>query len=973
MFSVDSCATVRHMKKNNNSSAFSRLWLAGPGILALALVLFAVSCATGTETATETRIDQEQSSPVVENNPSLLNGRLENGLDYYILPNAEPSNRVFLRLVVNVGSIMETPDQLGLAHFVEHAAFLGTKEFSESEIVAYLESLGMRFGPDINAYTSFDETVYMLQVPADDPEKIERGLHILQQWAHAVSFPEERILRERNVILEEWRYGQGAQQRLRDAHFPVIFKDSLYAERLPIGDPAVFMEAGPEELREFYETWYRPDLMAVVAVGEFDPEEMEARITRIFSGIPAHTDPQPRPVPDVPAHSGTLISTASDPELTYSSITIYNRMPSLVLSHEEDYRRSWTHDLFSVALSRRIEEKEMNPDFPMLAAGAGFSELVRIRDAAFLYGISETELLIPALEELILMILEVQQHGFTESEIESARRALLRSYQDAWNERDFIPSGYFAGQLSQAYLTKGPAPGIVQEWELASRIIPDIDSTEVSRIADAYLQTDNQVITISVPEYYEEYLPTNSEIADFITEIRSRHIEARERTDQEGRGLMEELPAPGSIINRNYIEEINLHEWQLANNMMVYLLPTDFRSDEILLFSYALGGHSLVEDEQFHASNLAASTAWISGLADFPRAELNTVLAGHSVDLSAYIDYYDHGFYGESSRDDVELMFQLAHLYSSSPRIESDGFNFLMRHVQTSLQARRSDPDAVFADHLQDISAAGNIRYRSLKEADLDAIDIEDVRQSYHNRFSDLGGSIFFLVGAFEPEDMTELVETYIASLPGSNTVSERIPRTKEARQGIIEEEIAHGQADSSRAAVVYHGEYDGRLETDYMIAALADSLRIRLREVLREDEGGTYGVSISHGSESYPEGSYHIQIDFNTSPSRVAELTARIHEETERLRTEGPDEGLLQRVREIHLRDYESNLESNDWWLWELYRFHLRGNELTDIPAQEEWINALSQEQLQEAANRFLRYDRYIQLIMHPAEQTGE
>ncbi|GAB6088818.1 M16 family metallopeptidase [Spirochaeta dissipatitropha] len=961
------------MKKKKHTSAFKRLRPAGLYILALALILFAASCATGTETETETAaetlIGREKSSPAIENNPALLSGRLENGLDYYILPNAEPSNRVFLRLVVNVGSIMETPEQLGLAHFVEHAAFLGTEDFSESEIVGYLESLGMRFGPDINAYTSFDETVYMLQVPADDPEKIERGLHILQQWAHAVSFPEERIIRERGVIQEEWRYGQGAQQRLRDAHFPVIFKDSLYAERLPIGDPAIFMEAGPAELREFYKTWYRPDLMAVVAVGEFDPEEMESRINSIFSTIPGNPDTQPRPVPEVPVHSGTLISTASDPELTYSSITIYNRMPSLTLSHEEDYRSSWTHDLFAVALSRRIEEKEMNPDFPMLAAGAGFSELVRIRDAAFLYGISETELLIPALEELILMILEIQQHGFTESEIESSRRQLLRSYQDAYNEQDFIPSSYFAGQLSQSYLSGGPAPGIVQEWELASRIIPDISSTEVSQAADAYLQADDQVITISVPEYYEAYLPSNDEIADFIAEIRSRHIEASERSDRSGGGLMEELPASGSIISRDYIEDINLHEWQLSNNMKVYLLPTDFRSDEILLFSYAFGGHSLVEDDQFHASNLAASTAWISGLADFPRAELNTLLAGHSVDLSSYIDFYDHGFYGESSRDDAEIMFQLAHLYSSSPRLENEGFSFLMRHIQTSLQARRSDPDAVFADRLQDISAAGNIRYRSLRENDLEDVSIEGVRDSYVSRFSDLGGSVFFLVGAFEPDDMAELVETYIASLPGSDAASERIPRARKVSQGIIEEEIAHGQADSSRAAVVYHGSYDASLKNDYLIAALADTLRIRLREVLREDEGGTYGVSISHGSESFPTGTYRIQIDFNTSPSRVTELTARIHEETERLGTEGPDESLLQRVREIHLRDHESNLESNDWWLWELYRYHINGNELTDIPVQKEWIDELSLEQLQEAANQYLRNDQYIQLIMHPAE----
>jgi zinc protease len=904
---------------------------------------------------------------LVVSNPQLVHGTLENGIQYFILENNEPSNRIFLRLVVNVGSILERDDQLGLAHFVEHGAFLGTEDFHESEIVGYLESLGMRFGPDINAYTSFDETVYMLQIPADDPAKLDRGLKILQQWAHAVTFPEERILRERGVILEEWRVGQGIQQRLRDAHFPSIFLNSLYAQRLPIGKPEIFTQAGPEELREFYQTWYRPELLAIVAVGVVDPVQIETQIRDVFSEIPGSSHSVNRPDFPIPPIEQRILSLAGDPELTYASITIYNRLPALAMTTEQDLRTKWTHDLFSVALARRIEEEELNPNFPLLATGAGYGDLVRSRDAAYLYGVSETELLLPALGEILRLVQEVRQDGFTQNEIDAAKRRLLRSYQDSFNERNFIQSNYFASQLTQSFLTGRPAPSIEQQWELAQTIIPTISREDVQRVSQIYLSDTDQIITISVPEYLLDTMASEEELLDFFNVLLNQEVVSRQLNDQSLSNLMETIPSPGSIVQEVVLEEIGVIEWKLSNGMTVYLKPTEFRNDQILVASYTLGGHSITNDDLFQNSNIATTVASLSGLGNFSRTELNSILDGTSVQVSSYIDFYDHGFIAESSRDDLETLFQLIHLQSVAPRIEEEAYHFLMRNLQTSLQARSADPNALFSDTLQDLFAGDDVRRRSLRIDQFNSTSTDLVRSIYLNLFQDLKDSNFFLVGAFQPEEIRTLVKTYLATLPSSNLPSTRVAYPNRLSQGRIIRQIAHGQADASRAAVVFRGEYDGTIETTYLVRALADVLRIRLREALREDEGGTYGVRVTATTEAFPQPRYSIQIDFNTAPDRVVGLTERIHQEIALLTNSGPSADLLQRVQEIHRRDHEANLKSNSWWLWELYEKQIRGQELQSISQQNQLISALTAQEIQRAAELFLPGDSYIQLIMLP------
>ncbi|AFG38617.1 M16 family metallopeptidase [Spirochaeta africana] len=914
--------------------------------------------------------ETESRGETLPTDPQLTIGRLDNGLTYYIRRNPEPENRVFLRLVVNAGSILETESELGLAHFVEHAAFLGTKDFTHDQIVAYLESLGMRFGPDVNAYTGFDETVYMLQIPADDPEKIERGVHILQQWAHAVSFDPQRVETERGVILEEWRVGRGAEQRLRDLQFPILFRDSRYAERLPIGEPEVFMQASPEDLRAFYERWYRPDLMSVIAVGDFDPARMEELLQSYFADIPPHEEPQERPLYPISQHDETLFAPFSDPEAGHSRVTVYTKHPPRQLQTENDYLETLRHRLFAVIMNERFADISRSADAPFLAAGAAQGNLVRTASGTMLQAVTEEDRIAEGFEAILVEAVRARSHGFSESELERARQRLLRSMQTAYNERNTTPSGQYAAEYTRHFLENEAVPGIAYEWELTRRLLPAITVEEINTVADSYLSPENRVVTVSAAETENLQMPDESLLSAILGDVLDRDIpplESAEYLDQ----LISDLPTPGTIRSQEHHQDVEVTEWTLDNGVTVLLRPTDFRSDEVRLHAFQRGGLSLAEDQDYHAALLAAPLAEQSGVAHLNRTQLDQLLSGQRVSLSPFIHDYSHGFTGSSSSADIETLLQLVHAYAVSPRFDRDSYNFLMRQLRASLDRRRDQPDAVFADRLQELTAAGDIRRLPLQTDDLVKADYDSAVSQYLKRFSDLSGLTVILVGNLDLEELEPLITQYLATLPVGGELQEAVPRSGSLPRGRIQDQLRFGQEDSSRAALVFTGEFSAAPEIDYARAALADALRIHLREVIREGEGGTYGVQVSSGSEKFPFGRYRYTIGFNTDPQRVEHLTQRVHDEIQLIREDGPATDIVQRVQETHRRDHESNLRSNGWWLSRLGSARFHNEPLRSILERPDYIESLSAETIQQAARQLLATDEYIQLIMYPRADT--
>ena len=458
--------------------------------------------------------------------PKVTIGKLDNGLTYYIRHNEKPEDKVELRLAVNAGSILEEENQLGLAHFLEHMAFNGTKNFEKNELVSYLQSVGVKFGMHLNAYTGFDQTVYILPIPSDSAEVLNTGLQILEDWAHNISLQEEEIDKERGVVLEEWRLDRGAEQRMRDEYLPVIFEGSRYAERLPIGKKAIVESFEYETLRRFYRDWYRPDLMAVIAVGDIDVNEMEKKIKAQFSKIKMPEDPKPRRDYEVPAHEETLVSIVTDPEASFTRVNLIYKKDAIEEKLIGDYRNILKRQLYSSMLNSRLQEIQQQADPPFIYAASYYGGLgARTKEAyQSIAVVGET-----GVEKGFRTIVEenerVKRHGFTQSELERAKQELLTQYEKAYNERDKTESKVYADEYIRHFLDEEPIPGIEEEYKYATTFVPEMELEEIDQLADEWITEDNRVVLITAPEKEGVELPSEERVKKILDEVQQSEIE----------------------------------------------------------------------------------------------------------------------------------------------------------------------------------------------------------------------------------------------------------------------------------------------------------------------------------------------------------------------------------------------------------------------------------------------------------------
>ena len=589
-------------------------------------------------------------------------GQLDNGLRYVIRNNQKPENRVELRLVVDAGSVLEDEDQQGLAHFAEHMAFNGTKNFAKQELVDYLELIGMRFGPDLNAYTSFDETVYMLTVPTDSAEVVETAFQILEDWAHQISFEAEEIDKERGVVIEEWRLGRGAQQRMFDKQLPIILKDSRYAVRLPIGQKAVLDTFQHETLRRFYRTWYRPDLMGFAAVGDIEPAAIEALVQEYFAPIPAIESPRERTVFPVPDHEETLFAIASDPEATHNSVSIYYKMDLRPQGTVSTYRRSLIEALYHRMFNQRLHELTKQPEPPFLGAYSGQGRWLRSKEFFVLGAGVQNNGFGAGLEALLLEAARVREHGFTSSELEREKKEMLRGMEQSYRERDKQQSSGFAAEYVRHLLTDEAIPGIAKEYELYQELVPGIAIEEVNALASEWTSEKNRVIAVEAPEQEGIAVPNEQDLLAIFAEVAQQEIApyAEEVSDDP---LVAQVPAPAEIVERSQIPEIGVTWWTLSNGIRVCLKPTDFKNDEILFRAYSPGGHSLVPDADYMAASTATSVVSEGGIGQFNKIELEKKLAGKVVRVSPWISSLREGLSGSASPEDVQTMFELIYAF----------------------------------------------------------------------------------------------------------------------------------------------------------------------------------------------------------------------------------------------------------------------------------------------------------------------
>jgi zinc protease len=947
--------------------------LGAASALAVATVGLAVAAAalTGVAGALSEAAAQEQQSlsEPVPFDPQATVGTLSNGLIYYIRQNSRPENRAELRLVVNAGSVLEDEDQRGLAHFLEHMAFNGTENFEKQELVNYLESIGMRFGPNINAFTSFDETVYMLRVPTDDPDILATGFQILEDWSHGVAFDPEEVEKERGVVIEEWRLGRGAMARIRDQQLPILFQGSLYAERLPIGDRETLESFEHEALKAFYRTWYRPDLMAVVAVGDFQAADIEALIRKHFQGLEASASPAPRPRVEVPVDHPTLFALASDPEVPNTQVGVIYKRPARQVRTLAAFRQRLVEDLYSSMFNRRLFELTQQAEPPFLSGGVGLGRFARALETYQLFALVEDGGIETGLEALLTEAERVSRHGFTQSELERERRELLRALESRYAEREQQESARYAGEYMTHFLYGSPSPGIEAELEITREFLPGIGLEEINRLADEEISDEGRVVLVSAPSKEGSELPGEDQLLAVFTAVEGKEISPYEDVAT-GTTLVSEPPAPSPVVSERTIEEIDLTVWELGNGVRVLLKPTDFKADEILVRAYSPGGTSLVADEDLLPASTADVVVARGGVGDLSLVDLDKFMAGKVAQLSPYISPLTEGLSGEASPQDLETLFQLAYLYFTAPRKDSTAFLAYRALLEGLLENRDADPRAAFQDTLSITLAQGHPRVRPFTMERLEELDLEESFDFYRDRFADASDFTFILVGSFEPKTLRPLVETWLGGLPSLRREESWRDVGIDPPTGVVRKEVRKGIEPQSRTRLVFAGPAIYSVEEDHVLETLASILDIRLRERLREDLGGTYGVSVSASLQGDPDPEYAFRIGFGSDPARVQELVGVVFQELEAFRLEGPTEEEVQKVRESQRRAKETNLRENRYWAGQLSALDRYGLDLTLVESYE-LIEGWSAEQVREASVRYLSPDHYVQVSLFPEERV--
>ena len=910
--------------------------------------------------------------------PTVVRGTLGNGLVYYVKHNEEPRERAHLSLVVKAGSILEEEEQRGLAHFVEHMAFNGTERFAKQEIVEYLESIGSTFGADLNASTGFDYTQYFLEIPTDDPEILETAFQILSDWAFAITFAPDEIELERGVILEEWRLRRGFGARFQDNWFPLIFGDSRYNERSPIGLPEIIETAPAQRLRDFYERWYRPDLMTVIAVGDFDTEVIEAKVRQYFAPPPEGEAGQAsaavgsatdRPRYGVPEHDAPRVNVFSDPEAPATQIFLLRKLPPETGQDLAALRRIVVERLAFMMLNARLFERGQVEDPPYLGASGAGGSFVEPVDLVQFGAWVEQDAVEPGFAALLEETQRARRHGFTESELAREKTNLLSAAERVYKERDQRESANLAQEYADHFLSGTPVPGIEAEWDLYQMLLPQISLAEVDAVAASWSEPGNTVLLVMRPDGSDGKSDDDleSELQAQLAAADTLEVDPYEDEFADV-PLLATLPTPGTIDSEEQIESIDALKWTLSNGITVIAKQTDFKNDEVVFGAFSPGGNSLVADADHVSALYAAQLVSGSGVGLHDNVTLDKLLTGKRVSVSPYIAELFEGFSGRTSPDDMETLFQLITLYATAPRLDPVYFSTYETSLRSVAETRADQPDAVFSDAVTTVLSQNHFRRRPLTLELLDELSMERAEAVYADRFADMGDATFVFVGAFDWETLRSLTATYLASLPSTGRAEQWRDVGIDPPTELEDHVVRSGIEPRSLTALLFAGDMVWSRQEALTLTAAGEMLQIRLRERLREQLGGTYSVGVNAGSRLLPDPEYQISVFFGSDPARAEELLKEVAEELDWLR-DGGEQEYLDTVKELLRTPRAEQLRDNGFWLNQIQAAMQRGESFTAIIGFDEWLDALTLEQVAAAARLYLTENRSVRVVLLPED----
>ncbi len=909
--------------------------------------------------------DSPDTSPPLAMDRDVVTGKLDNGLTYYIRHHEKPENRVLLWLAVDAGSVLEDDDQRGLAHFVEHMAFNGTKRFAKNTLIDFLEKAGIDFGADLNAFTSFDETVYQLQVPTDDPGVVAKGLDILEDWASAISFDGQEVEKERGVVVEEWRRGRGASQREFDKQWPVFLKGSKYADRKPIGEKEILEKAPVAALKRFYDDWYRPNLMAVVVVGDVDPKAMEKEIRARFAPLKNPAKERPRPAVPVPMLDHTRALVFTDPEMSQTSVEISIKGEKQELRTENDYRVRLIEGLFHGMLRARLDEIRQKPDAPFVFAFTSTSTTGRAVDVFNLTAGAKAGRVEDALSTILTEVERVKQHGFLASELERERARSLRQAERNAAEKATVDGRAYAFRTVRHHLERRTMVSRDDELALTKRMLPTVKLEEINALAGRWTSQKDRLIAASGPA--RDKIPGERELLALAAGVAKTKVAAYQDHVESGE-LIAHAPTPGAVTKKEEIPEIGVTVWTLSNGIKVVLKPTDFKNDEVLFEAFSPGGHSLVPDRRFRSAQFADQIVMRSGVGDHDAVALRNLLAGKMATVSPFIGELEEGIRGSASPRDLELAFKLIYLNITAPREDEAAFDSWRAASKEFVKNRDLAPQRVFFEQLGAFAAGDHFRRQPLSTEVLDDVDMKAALQIYRERFADVSDLTFMFVGNLDLAKLEPLVTTYLASLPSAKRTKEKWKDVGvRAPAGVKKLAVRKGQDPKSFVSLEFHGNVRWTPELELDLDILAEVLDIRLREVLREDMSGVYSVFSNGSIQRRPKQRYEYRVGFGCAPENADRLRNAVFEIATSIRKDGVAAEVVEKVREKRRRALETQLKENRFWLTQLARSYRFGTDPKEILQFEKRLERITPPNVKAAAKRFINTKSLIEGRLWP------
>jgi len=907
---------------------------------------------------------------IIPNDPNAIIGKLPNGLTYYIRKNTEPNKRAELYLANKIGSLMESEEQLGLAHFTEHMAFNGTKDFPKNEMINYLQKAGVRFGADLNAYTGFNQTVYQLPIPTDSVEVFKTGFKILANWAGKVTMDGKEIDNERGVIVEEDRQrGKNAQQRMSNQLLPFLLANSQYAKRIPIGKVEILNSFTHDKIRSFYADWYRPNLQSVIAVGDFDVKEVENLIKQNFSELKNPASPRPRVNYDLPDNAQPLVKIATDKEQPYNVVQVIYKQHEGPVKTDADYKKSLIQSMINNMLAGRIQELTQKGGAPFLFAQSaygsyqgglvwGISALTTVAVSPTTAGIEK------ALKAALAENERMAKFGFTAGEFETVKKKIEAGMEKQYKEKDKTKSAVYVQQYLDNFLTGTSIPSADYKYEETKKILASLTLVEVNAVAKTLVTKDNQIIVVQAPEKDAKDLPTETQL---ITAVKTAGDGVTPYVDNTvNKPLIAKLPTAGKIVSETKNDKVGITTLTLSNGVKVVLKPTDFKNDQVIFTSFAKGGSSLASNDDFQSAENANLVAQ-SGVGDFNPTQLTKYLAGKTASASAYIDSEYQGFSGSSSPKDLETAFQLIYARATNPRKDVEIFNKNISDYKVITANKNSSPTSVYADTVQAVMANYHKRGMPTTLQDIDKISLDKAYAFYKDRFADASGQTFVFVGNFEVEKMKPFITTYLASLPTLNRNENFVDNGINPPKGKVSKTVYKGLEDKATVQLMFHDDYVYNADNNVQLDALKAALEIKILERLREKESGVYSPGVDLSVQKYPTAHYYFTISFNCSKANVEKLINAALEEVNSFKLNGATADDLKKFKSEEARQEELSLRDNGFWLSYLSNRLKYGDDVEQLLADKQRLDAVDVASTKAAAQKYLNGDNYIRLVLVP------